>query len=209
MTKNRSMMTILLLAVAMFAQHASAAPANDNCLMFAAANLAKGAGNFYVYCTFAHKRVELHKGDVLEYDIYLSDKNPIPGGGIDFETDRGQSLRDSKAVDQNQLRAHGDAKLKAAVGQWLHRKIALDPLAGQSAVKWNVNFEGDKLGAYVQFVDHVIVRRADGTTINVYDGGALPAKIDIPSREGYSRYFTLRAVDRSKFSDPQVAVSFI
>src|SRR3954469_15859285 len=127
-----------------------------NCLMFAANNIAKGGGNFFVYTQFSDKRIDLRSGDALEYDVYLNPSNPVPGGGIDFDTDRG-SLRDSGSFDQNHLRAHGDAKLELAVGKWYHRRIALDKLTGQRVRRWNVVFEGDKPGTYGQFIDNVAI----------------------------------------------------
>src|SRR3954470_8810317 len=109
------------------------APAADTCLMFAAKNLAKGDGNFYVYCSFADDKVKLAPGDVLEYDVYLDPANPMPVGGIHIDVnDNHDSLRDTPAVDQNHLRAHGDADLSGASGKWYHRRIALDPIAGHT-----------------------------------------------------------------------------
>src|SRR3954454_23993163 len=123
-----------------------------SCLMFVARNLARGGGNFYIYQTFSREKLDLKKGDVLEYDIYLAQANPEPVGGIDLDTEKA-NLRDTGAVDQAGVRAHGNSALTAAVGKWHHRRIPLDALVNQAAHRWTINFEGDKPGTYARFVD--------------------------------------------------------
>src|SRR5436190_910355 len=44
--------------------------ARGDCLMFAARNIAKGNGNFYIYCNVSNEKLKIEKGDALEYDIY-------------------------------------------------------------------------------------------------------------------------------------------
>src|SRR5437762_7430213 len=111
-------LTVLALShAATISQSNAADEKSGKCVMFAARNIAKGSGNFYIYCTISNEKLKIEKGDVLEYDVYLSPDNPLPVGGVDFATDRG-SLRDSSAVDQNGIRAHGNFKVKEAVGKW-------------------------------------------------------------------------------------------
>src|SRR3954470_14049398 len=118
---------------------ASTARAAETCLMFAASNIAKGGGNFYVYRAFSEQKLDFAAGDVMEYDVFLYAKNPQPVGGIDIDTTDGGFLRDSStAIDQNKLRAHGDTQLERAKGKWYHRKIPLDALKGKHAARWNV-----------------------------------------------------------------------
>src|SRR4051794_30452027 len=164
--RSRPFSRVLLVSLFLRSQLAASpttAPAADTCLMFAARNLAKGNGNFYVYCSFADDKVKIAPGDALEYDVYLDPANPMPRGGIDVDVDGNHdSLRDTPAVDQNKLRAHGDADLSRAAGKWYHRRIALDPIAGHTTRDWNLVFEGDKPGRYIQFIDDIMVTRADG-----------------------------------------------
>jgi alpha-mannosidase len=177
----------------------SQADDHDTCLMFAAKNIAKGSGNFYCYVQFSDQQVTLRKGDKLEYDIYLSRSNPEPKGGIDFNLG-GTSLRGSGAVDQNNIRAHGDGSLPQAFGKWYHRVISLPQFPDQSTSSWNVQFESDLPGSFVLFLDNVAIVHADGSRITIYDGGQ-PAKRQMDIHEGYSQIFVLRPLPRSQVVD--------
>src|ERR1041384_1687143 len=77
---------------------ASAGETPDTCVLFAARHIARGDGNFYIYCTISTKRRDFRAGDVLEYDIYLYKPNPVAAGGVDIDTNHG-NLRDTSAVD--------------------------------------------------------------------------------------------------------------
>src|SRR2546430_2127932 len=112
----------LLTAVQAFA--ASTTAPSDTCLMAVARNISSGGGNMYLYCAFSRQDVTFQKGDVLEYDVYVLKRSPQARGGIDIDTDRG-NLRDSQSLDDQGIRAHGDAALKPAVGKWYHRRISL------------------------------------------------------------------------------------
>src|SRR5678816_3145262 len=92
--KTRLLCALLSLIVVSFISQVRGAP-----LMFAARNIAKGNGNFYLYCKISNEKLKIEKGDVLEYDVYLSPDNPLPVGGVDFATDGG-------AVSYTHLRAH-------------------------------------------------------------------------------------------------------
>jgi alpha-mannosidase len=168
--------------------------------MGAATNLAKGQGNFYLYVTFSAKRILFSQGDALCYDVYLAQNDPEPKGGIDVVTMDGPTLRDSGATDTAGRLAHGDADLSDAKGKWLHREIPLERLAGRTSKEWDLQFEGDRDGLYVQFVANVEVRHADGTSTPVYTSGP-PEEHSIAMREGYSRVFVLRDVERSDVTD--------
>jgi hypothetical protein len=169
--------------------------------MFAASNIAKGGGNFYVYRTFSEQKVEIKPGDVLEYDVYLFAKNPQPVGGIDIDTSDGGYLRDSSsAVDQNKLRAHGDTQLEPAKGKWYHRKIPLDAIKGKQSARWNVVSEGDAAGVYVQFVDNVAVTRGDKSSVKIEPDDKLFDSSHL-NKEGYSQYMLLKNVDRASIAD--------
>jgi alpha-mannosidase len=180
---------------------------NDTCLMFVARNISNPGPNFFLYYAFSGKRVDFRKGDVLEYDIYLSKSNPLPCGGIDVET-LSDSLRDSQVTDQNGLSAHPNTNLPQAMGHWYHRQIPLDKLAGQRARRWSVAAEGDTRGTYVQFYDHVVVQHANGSQTVIYSGG--PAGMhEVLRKEGYSKSVILRPVDRAAVKDNVDLNSFV
>jgi len=168
----------------------------DTCLMFAAQNIAKGSGNFFCYVQFSDQPVKIRKGDRLMYEVYLAPQNKEPKGGIDIDAE-GVSLRDSGALDQFGLRAHGDALLPQAVGKWCRRQISLDKLADHTANQWNLQFESDLPGTFVQFVDNVEVEHANGTKTTIYDSGQPKAK-NLLIHEGYSHTFVLRPVSRDE-----------
>lgn len=196
--RSHRALSLVAALVCLLPQFARAAEPAGTCLLFAGTNISDGSANFFIYSAFSDKRIDLRKGDVLEYEVYLSPANPIAGGGIDFDTD-GANLRDSGAVDQNNLRAHADAKLdQHAVGKWYLRQIPLDRLAGQQTRRWNLVFEGDKPGSYAQFVDNVAIVRADGTRIAVYSDGEAPSTKPRTSNEGFSRVALLKPIARDR-----------
>jgi len=190
------------------AQNDQAEP--DTALMVVVRNISRGPSNFYLYYTFSNQQVLFKAGDFLEYDIYLDKNNPMPKGGVDVDVNEGEKpyLRDTAAVDQNGLKAHGDTELKQAVGQWYHRKIPLDDLAGKRSIRWNFQFEGDAEGRYVQFVDNVVVTHGDGTSTVIYANGEPPIRA-MHLREGYSEYVTVLPVPRTTVANGADLTTFI
>ncbi|HZZ44182.1 MAG TPA: glycoside hydrolase family 38 C-terminal domain-containing protein [Tepidisphaeraceae bacterium] len=198
---NRLMIVSLAAAAALCSTYAKGADASaDTCLMFAARNISNPGPNFYLYYTFSNQGLDIKKGDVLEYDIYLSPTNPMAGGGIDFDTTGNVSLRDTQSEDQNHLRAHPNTSLPQATGHWYHREISLEKLVGRHATKWNLAAEGDQRGGYIQFFDNIDVAHADGTKSVIYDNGE-PAARAMAQKEGYSQTVLLKPVDRALIKD--------
>lgn len=174
----------------------------DTCLAYVNRNLAKGNGNWYGYYTFSRQKVTFKAGDVLSYEVFLDPKNPLPKGGIDIDFNQSDALRDRGATDQNGVRAHGDGLLPDAVGKWYLRKIPLDSVAGRISETWNLVFEGDADGRYVQFVDNVMVLHQDGTKTVIYENGP-PAMRAEAFHAGYSIHPALHFADRSKVGNKQ------
>lgn len=204
-TRRALASVVLALATCGVSTYAAEAPVGaagggDTCLMFAARNISKPGANFYLYYTFSTKGVEIRKGDVLEYDLYVAKSNPSAAGGIDFDTDNGANLRDSHSEDQNRVAAHPNTAVTQASGHWYHRTINLDKMAGRHATKWNLVAEGDERGGYIQFVDNVVVTHADGTKETVYDNGE-PAARAMAQKEGYSQSILLKPVGRASIKD--------
>lgn len=181
--------------------------AKDTCLMFVARNISTPGDNFFLYEKFSNRRMKIKKGDVLEYDIYLAQSNPIAGGAIDIETNSG-NLRDSGSMDQNGLLAHPDTILKQAVGKWYHREIPLDKLAGQRAQQWSIAAEGDARGTYIEFFDNVLVKHTDGSSTVIYANGRAPAH-QILMKNGYSKSVVLKPVARAEVADNVDLTRFI
>lgn len=178
-----------------------AAPAQpggeDTCLLFVAKNISNGNGNLYIYYVFSEKPLKIEAGDVLEYDVFLYPQQPAPLGGIEINFADGANLRDSGAKDQNGIGSHGGNALPQAVGQWHRREIDLGGRAGLTTRTWDFVCEGDAPGLYIQFIDNVAVRRADGTRVAIYDNGPPPAN-RMDWKEGYSQSAVLRPVPRAR-----------
>lgn len=175
-------------------------PQSDTCLAFISTNLAKGNGNWFTYMRISDQQVPIKPGDVLQYDVFLDPRNPVPKGGVDVDfTDNGVALRDLGLTDQNGIRAHGDGEIMPAVGKWYTRKIPLDRMAGRTAGYWSLNFEGDTAGTYTQFVDNIVVIHSDGSRNAVYENGA-PKTRDLDSANGYTNKPAVEPVDRASVS---------
>lgn len=186
-------MRMLLSVVAALAMLAP----GQECVGFVAENLAKGSNNFYEYFRISDQQVKVRVGDVLVYDIFLDPKNPQAKGGLDIDFGGDSALRDRGLLDQNGLRAHGDAILTAAVGKWYSRRIRLDAAAGLTATSWNLVFEGDENGRYAQFVDNVGIQHADGTTDWIVRNGTVKTRL-VVNRSGYTAFPSCSSVDRTQ-----------
>lgn len=88
-----------------------------------------GSGYSYLYSqmTSVPSDYTIQSGSYLEYDIRLpAGSAPELRMAPDFTTSDGFTLRDSGAVDQNNVSAHPNVDLTAyAAGKWYHRKIAI------------------------------------------------------------------------------------
>ncbi|MBI3820623.1 MAG: alpha-mannosidase [Planctomycetes bacterium] len=183
---------ILILALA------AAVPRHDEdtALLLVARNLANPGGNYFVYYTISDREIEFKAGDKLSYEIFLHPGNPSPKGGLDIICEGGGCLRDSGAADASGGGAHGDTILTNAVGKWLKRTIDLASLAGQKSKQFDVQFEGDEKGDYIQFIDNIKIERADGGSIIIYDDGR-PKVAHLDFRNGYSERVLCAQVARA------------
>ncbi|MCX7012808.1 MAG: hypothetical protein NTW86_09670, partial [Candidatus Sumerlaeota bacterium] len=180
-----------------------AAEKEDTCLLFSDECLARGKGNFNIYQHFSDKHVGFKAGDTLEYDIFIDRSSPNPRGGLDLYMRQSGALRaaDNKDLkDDRGISVHPDTPLEPAYGRWYHRRIPLDSVAGKSAQSWDVVFEGDEAGRYTLFLDNILVRRADGSVVEVYTGGPAPSAPD-PGASGYSLHRVLRPVARARVQE--------
>lgn len=182
---------------------------DDTCIFFCAENLAKGPGNWYLYVPFSDSHYTIQKGDVLEYEVYLPEFNPVMKGGIDIAVDRQNvpdelkalpALRETHLKDQNGIRLHGDGILEPARGKWYHRKFDLKGLDGVKTTRWELVFEGDKDGQYVQFVDNIRITNKGKTVLDVYKDGPVEFNND-GGCNGYSRKYSVITAKRSEVGD--------
>ncbi len=195
---------VFLLALSGSIVAAAAVDDTDTCLVVSAENIVTGTGNWYLYVDISSQACTFAAGDHLEYDILLPALNPTPKGGIDAQLDRGGAprptcaacLRDCGIKDQAGVDLHGDGLLSAARETWYHRSFDLTPVAGCTARCWQVAFEGDRPGLYVQFLDNIRVVRGDQTVCTIYENGPAP-EIKVRLNEGYSREVLITAASRA------------
>lgn len=181
----------------------------DRCLALFAENLADGPGNWLVYIEISKTPYTFQKGDHLEYDIYLPGDSPELKGGIDCDFKNKELpsefaahpyAREHGFVDQNKLKLHGDAILTPAKDAWYHREFDLSRLAGVEVHRWNVHFEGDKKGRYVQFIDNVRITRDGKTVFSVYENESSP-EWSPRQNSGYSQKSMVATMPRAEVGD--------
>lgn len=203
---------LVVLAVAAAACAPARAADDDTCILFTAENLAKGPGNWYLYVQFSTARYTIQEGDTLEYDIYMPATNPVLKGGMDIYVEGKNlpaeirdipALRESKLKDQEGLRLHGDAVLKPARDKWYRRRFKLEGLVGATTTRWELVFEGDVDGKYVQFIDNVRIKHRNKTALKVYRDGPLENDIKGQGNNGYSAKYNVVTTRRSEVGDPK------
>ncbi|MGI8905399.1 MAG: alpha-mannosidase [Candidatus Sumerlaeaceae bacterium] len=175
----------------------------DTCLLFAAKNVSKGGGNFFLHASFTMRNVTFTAGDVLEYDMFIDPANPEPTGSLDAQfhpTTINPWDPAGKRYLSNFVETTGG--LSAAVGKWHHFKIPLDEVSSRTSSRWNLVMEGRAEGQYAVFVDNVHITGGTGIQTTLYaNGNATDPALD--KREGYSQYFALVPVSRDRVVDGQ------
>jgi alpha-mannosidase len=199
------------LLLALLAVSAARAADTDTCLVVSAENIVTGPGNWFMYVEISDRPHTIQPGDCLEYDIYLPALNPSLHGGVDADL-QGEHLppalagrpwlRDCGIKDQSGILLHADGTLTPAREQWYHRRFDLSPAVGGVVARWNVVFEGDEPGRYVQFLDNIRITRDGQTVLAVYENGP-PPEIEIRQNEGYSRQVLVTTAPREGTPDDQ------
>lgn len=120
----------------------------------------------------------IEEGMFLEYQIAVSPANTTSQASIDMHATDGTTLRDSGAIDQNELSAHPSTDLSdytgnfddTAEGDWYHRKISLDQLAGKTVdqVVFAMDSSEHEAGLFRAYVDNVQITTDDGRVLDVY-----------------------------------------
>lgn len=120
----------------------------------------------YVYIDIWKGEIPIKAGMFLEFQVSMFSGNPTFQGSVDLITSDGKNLRDSGAVDQNNISAHPSADLsKFARDQWYHRKISLDKLSGKTITGFMIATDSDKhrSGPFRLYVDNIQI--TDGESI--------------------------------------------
>jgi len=127
-----------------------------------------------------HTYIDIWEGSIpvdaegfLEFQIVMFSGNPTFRGTVDLHTTDGATLRDSGAVDQNDLSAHPGTDLSQyARGQWYHRKISLAPLAGKTidGVMIATDSNEHSAGVFRVYVDNIQITNDNGILEAIWMG---------------------------------------
>ena len=131
--------------------------------------------------THAHAYVRIWSGSLtitagmeLEYQVRMSSGNPTFKAAVDFATSGG-TLRDSGAVDQNNISAHPNANLSEnARDAWYHRRIALTPLVGATITEVALAVDSNEhlAGLFRAYFDNVQITDGTNRVRDIYIDGA-------------------------------------
>jgi len=121
--------------------------------------------------------IQVHPGDVLEYDMRIEPGTRADAIVLDLERtntetpwgDGGDYVRDQ---DNHNIGA-GEA-FTAAIGNWARRRIGLGSLGASNADRAKVMFMDLTPGRYEILLDNIVIRRFDGNDIVVYQDGPIP-----------------------------------
>lgn len=127
----------------------------------------------FAFASIAQPNFKIEDGDLLEYDVYLSeDMSGI--GAIDGTLDGGRTMRDSfNMTDTTGLRVHPNEDLSGmAAGQWYHRVIRLGNAASDGATLQTLQLAAHpeaQYGAFTKvdvtvYYDNIVITR-DGEIV--------------------------------------------
>ncbi|MBD3183934.1 hypothetical protein GF312_16740 [Candidatus Poribacteria bacterium] len=125
--------------------------------------------------------IVVESGMFLEFQVAMFSGNPTFKGTVDLHTSDGSSLRDSGAVDQNDLSAHPATDLSQyARDMWYHRKISLEPLVGKTidGVMIATDSNEHMNGVFRVYVDNIQI--TDGEYVLNYIWGDEATQNSIP-----------------------------
>jgi len=127
-----------------------------------------------------HTYIEIWEGSIpvdaesfLEFQIAMFSGNPTFSGTVDLHTTDGSNLRDSGALDQNDVSAHPSADLSGyARNGWYHRTISLAPLAGKTIDGVMIATDSDEhsAGIFRVYVDNIQITKKDGIVESIWMG---------------------------------------
>jgi len=123
----------------------------------------------------------IEEGMFLEYQIAMFSGNTTSQASIDMHAVDGTTLRDSGSEDQNGLSAHPNTDLSeytgnfddTADGDWYHRKISLDALAGKAIdqVVFAMDSNEHEAGLFRAYADNVQITDGEFRLLDVYIDG--------------------------------------
>ena len=123
------------------------------------------------YWTIAKDLVQIHEGDVLEYDIFIDIISPLIQSGVDLHFTSGRCLRDAGILDHLGNSAHPLTYLYDAKDTWFHRKMDLSKLAGETIESLEIAFVGHLRGVYISAFKNIQITRREKVKHTFYNSG--------------------------------------
>jgi hypothetical protein len=132
-----------------------------------------GESNAFLPVVLATSDLVLSPDDRLEYDMLVADGSPPTGFFVDViprarETD---PFWWADAVDQHGTWQDASTGFPQAMGRWAHRVVGLANNAPMRFGALRIAFRDKGRGEYVIYLDNLIVRRGDGTIVELYRDG--------------------------------------
>jgi len=137
-------------------------------------------------------------GDLLEYDVFIPEGSATTGYFID-QTVNPKDPRPfwrNDAVDQYGNHQDRSADCPQAHGKWARRVIGLGNSAPMKFGHFRVAFHGKQKADYLIYLDNIMYRRGDGTTIEIYRDGK-PKRREIWKTDAYPE-ISLKSVPLDK-----------
>jgi arylsulfatase A-like enzyme len=120
------------------------------------------------------ERFSIGSGDRLEFDILFARDSATDGVSVELAHPARQKQRGRlKATFADDDGGTGVAE-RQREGQWSHRAIGLANRAGRMLDSLWLGLEGNRAAEFHLYLDNVVIRRADGTTIDFYRDGEVP-----------------------------------
>lgn len=144
--------------------------------------------------TFSGVTVPINKGDILEYDILIPKEYPHLRAGVVAEDPKGGGMLLGEAL--------GDKPEAQTLGQWVHRSIPLDKLAGKTLGRWQLGLKSEQSGDGSFCVAHLAIKRTGGEKISIYEDGA-PTLNELSKSEEFSQQYVLRSLPVGQAGKPR------
>jgi arylsulfatase A-like enzyme len=120
------------------------------------------------------EKIILSPGDRLEYDVFIAEGAATRGIRLAVNrARRGEREEGGRidAVDQFGNPERGSVGYRKAQGQWVHRVIGLANYAPRPMNGAWLLFDGREKAEYLLYVDNLIIRRGDGSVVEIYRDG--------------------------------------
>ncbi|MEX0610823.1 MAG: sulfatase-like hydrolase/transferase [Pirellulales bacterium] len=120
------------------------------------------------------ERFSIGSGDRVEFDILFARDSATNGVSVELAHPARQKKRGRLKANFADGDGGTGATARQRKNQWSHRAIGLANRGGRMLDSLWLGLEGNRAAEFHLYLDNVIVRRADGTTIDFYRDGKAP-----------------------------------